>query len=62
MQQPVLVSLRGDQELNEVKLVNAVGRRTEQRRSRLQRAINPDDLQRQGSTAFPSVHWSGSCR
>ena len=27
-QQPVLVSLRGDQELNDVKLVNAVGRRT----------------------------------
>ena len=51
-QQPVLVSLRGDQELNEVKLVNAVGRRTEQGVLDC-RAINPDDLQRQGIDSIP---------
>ena len=51
-QQPILVSLRGDQELNDVKLVNAVGRRTEQ--SVLDcRPINADDLQRQGIDNIP---------
>ena len=51
-QQPVLVSLRGDQDLNEVKLVNAVSRRSEQGVLDC-RPISPDDLQRQGIDTIP---------
>ncbi|WP_413442426.1 proline--tRNA ligase [Synechococcus sp. MIT S1220] len=51
-EQPVLVSLRGDQELNEVKLVNAVSRRLET--SVLDcRPISADDVMRQGLKSIP---------
>ena len=51
-QQPVLVSLRGDQDLNEVKLVNALSRHLEQGVLDC-RPITADDLQRQGVTGIP---------
>ncbi len=51
-EQPVLVSLRGDQELNEVKLVNAVSRQLET--SVLDcRPISADDVMRQGLQDIP---------
>ncbi|MGB1416453.1 MAG: proline--tRNA ligase [Synechococcus sp.] len=51
-EQPVLVTLRGDQELNEVKLINAVTRALEQ--SVLDcRPIAPDDVRRQGLDPVP---------
>jgi prolyl-tRNA synthetase len=52
LEQPLLVSLRGDQELNEVKLVNAVSRLTGQAVLEC-RAIQPEDLKRQGINTIP---------
>ena len=50
--QPLIVSLRGDQELNPVKLANAVSRRVGQGVLDC-RPITAEDLQRQGVDALP---------
>ena len=51
-EQPLLVTLRGDQELNEVKLINAVSR-TLQKSVLDCRAIALDDTRRQGLAPLP---------
>ncbi len=51
-EQPVLVSLRGDQELNEVKLVNALTQQCQQPVLDC-RALEVEDVSRQGLAALP---------
>ena len=53
--QPLLVSLRGDQQLNEVKLANAVSGRAEQGAGALLEIapITPEQLQAEGLAALP---------
>ena len=51
-EQPLLVSLRGDQELNEVKLTNAVTRQLDSAALDIA-PITPEQLRQQGLTALP---------
>ena len=52
VEQPLLISLRGDQDLNEVKLINAVGRLTGQDILDC-RPIQAEDLAKQGIDTIP---------
>jgi prolyl-tRNA synthetase len=55
LQQPLLVSLRGDQQLNEVKLSNAVSHRLSAKHGTLLdlQALQPDEAAKQGLTGIP---------